>query len=302
MRDLVTNHAIQQRSQRILRALGVAIMGLSLAVIPSCGLGGDQGEIKPKEQSFTYQKKIVQPSFGKMPMDDATQAREVPEKIRENKNSNRIVVYKIQLPFSAFSNNDKIWRIVDEDYLESQTSLMLAQNGIRAAVISQNAWPAVSKILQGFSAWTERFICRIDSGIAVELMMRSSIDQQTVFYIDRDLNLQGRSFNQCDNKFRMILSRTQDDRNFIISLEPVVSSGTTQIVRRSGDMTPTPDQIRNDQSFENLRLTATIKPEQALILSPTHMKDSPFSIGARFLADADGTPPSETILVFVPQK
>lgn len=290
-----------QNRRRIIRLL-TAVAVLPALLITSCKWGGDKGAIKPKEQSFITQKKLAQPSFGKMPVEGASSAAEIPDQIRENKNTNRVIVYKIKLPLGAFSGNDKIWRMVDEDSLDSQTSLMLAQNGIRAAVIAQAGWPPIAKLLQGYSAWTEQFHCRIDSGIAVELMMRTGIEQQTIFYIDRDLNLQGRTFDHCDNKFRLILSRSPETKEFLITLEPLVSAGTTQVVRQPGDMTPTRDQVRHDQTFENLRLWANVKPDQALILTPAHMKDSPFSVGARFLADIDGTPPSETVLVFVPQK
>lgn len=291
----------QHIQNRYMRYVLICTCVTAMMLLAGCGWGG-KDSAKGKDPNFRMQKKITQPSFGKMPVAEASEKAEVPDQIREAQASNRFLVYKIKLPLSVFSGNEKIWRMVDEDSLDSQTSLMLAQNGIRAAVLPQANWPAVAKQLQGYSAWTEQFTCRVDSGIAIELQMRVNIDRQTVFYIDRDLNLQGRTFERCDNKFRLVLSRAGESKDVVVSLEPVVSMGTTQVVRAAGDMTPTRDVARQDQSFENLRLWAKIRADQALILSPTHMKDSPFSVGSQFLADLDGTPPSELVLVLVPQK
>lgn len=281
------------------RYIRTAAMLCCAVVFTGCGSAANTTQ---PAGNFSLQKKINQPSFGKMPITESSHAAEVPDKIRDSKIGNQVAVYKIKLPQGAFSGNEKIWRMVDEDSLDSQTSLMLAQNGIRAATLAQSHWPTIAKMLQGYSAFTEQFICRTDSGIAVELMMRPGIEQQSLFYIDRDLNLQGRTFERCDNKFRLIVSHPSGSKNFLITIEPIVLAGTIQVVRAPGDLTPTRDQIRREQTFENLRLWADIKPDQALILTPTQMKESPFSVGSRFLAEIDGAPPSETILVFVPQK
>ncbi len=261
---------------------------------------GDDGAMVVQKSEFRG-KKLPPSSVVNMPLVDAKQSQEVPEKIRDKNLSERIVVYKISLPAGMFSNNDKIWRLVDEDALDSQTSLMLAQNGMRAAVLEQSRWPAIAQMLQTPSAMTEQFACVIGSGQNVDLMMRPNIERESLFYIDRDLNMQGRTFNQCDNKIRLGLHRDKTNKQFIVALEPLVTTGTTQMVRTQ-DMVSVQNTSVREHSFENLRMWVTLTGDQALVLTPSRMKETPFSVGAKFLSDIEAVPPREMVLVFVPQK
>ncbi len=57
-----------------------------------------------------------------------------------------------------------------------------------------------------------------------------------------------------------------------------------------------------EATFANLRLTASLKADQFLVIAPADPKAaaSAFSVGTRFLSDADKVPALETVLVFVP--
>ena len=48
----------------------------------------------------------------------------------------RVIVHRITAAVGTFSTNEKVWAELNEDALDSKTSVLMAQNGLRAGTAS----------------------------------------------------------------------------------------------------------------------------------------------------------------------
>lgn len=202
----------------------------------------------------------------------------------------RVRLLRVSLPAGTVSSNEKIWRQLDEDALDSRTSVMLAQNGLRAGVAPINRWPGLSKMLDVTGAGSQDYICQTDGRSAVNVVVRDKIDFQIIVSVDRDSAQQGRTFERCENAFRLSMSMLKTSKDLMVQLEPIVQFGGSLNGQSTG----------NEITFLDIRLWTTIKQDQFLMVAPADPKSNKFSIGTRFLSDSDKVPPTETVLVFVP--
>ena len=216
----------------------------------------------------------------------------------------RMVVYRITLPVGTFSTNDKVWTQLNEDALDSKTTVLLAQNGLRAGTGPLERWAAISKLIDVPGAATDQTVCETDGRSTVNVITRANIADQIVVSVDRDLEQQGRTFNRCDDGFRLSMRKTRVvDKGgtarpqLVVQLEPVVTegSGTAAGLRGIGTAAFT-----SEEGFADLQMAATLNPDQFFVVTPQDPKGSRFSVGSLWLSDLDKVPPVETVLVFVP--
>jgi hypothetical protein len=216
----------------------------------------------------------------------------------------RMIVYRITLPVGTFSTNDKVWSQLNEDALDSKTTVLLAQNGLRAGTGPLDRWPAISKLIDVPGAATDQIVCETDGRSTVNVITRSNIADQIVVSVDRDLEQQGRTFNRCDDGFRLSMRKTRivekggnTKPQLVVQLEPVVTEGTGTAKGLNGIAL---SSFTSEEGFADLQMAATLNPDQFLIVAPQDPKGSRFSVGSLWLSDLDKVPPIETVLVFVP--
>ena len=202
----------------------------------------------------------------------------------------RVHLFRLYLPVGTVSGNDKVWRQLDEDALDSQTSVMLAQNGMRAGIGPVARWAALSKMLDVPGAAQQEFFCQTDGKSPLSVVVHEEVGEQIIVSIDRDNAQQGRTFERCDNAFRLSMSLLKDRPDLMIQLEPIVQFGSA-----GGTRPPT-----GEVTFADMRLWTTVKPEQFLVVSAADPKANRFSVGTRFLSNNEKVPATETVLVFVP--
>jgi len=226
----------------------------------------------------------------------------VPHRIIADPVALRMRVYQLTLPLGTLSLNDKIWRQLDEDALDSATTVLLARNGLRAGVAPQVRWPVLAKMLDTPGATSQEYVCQTDGRTPVVIPTRPNVPEQTVFYVDSDLELQGRTFDRCDNVVRLSMSRLKDTTDMLVQVEPVVLTGAIEVTRGAQEMGVVRMTQPQEQTFRNLRLVTHVAAANFLVLAPLNPKQNSFSVGTRFLSDTDKVPPMETVLVFVPIK
>ena len=225
--------------------------------------------------------------------------------IVDNTPKAKVHLYKFSMPVGTVSGNEKVWRQLDEDALDSQTAVMLAQNGMRAGVGPVGRWPGISKLVDVPGAASEEFMCQTDGRSNVNVVVHGGVADQIIVSIDRDNVQQGRTFERCDNAFRLSMGLVKNKPDLMIQLEPIVQLGTVQVTREMGAgggmaMGVVRSGIPQEITFSDMRLWTTVKPDQFLVVAPADPKANRFSIGTRFLGDNDTVPPRETVLVFVP--
>jgi hypothetical protein len=209
----------------------------------------------------------------------------------------RVAVYRITVPVGAFSGNTKIWSQLNEDAIDSKTAVLMAQNGLRAATGSVGRWPAVAQLLDVPANYQPQTV-QTDGRTSINVLTRQNVTDQIVVSVDRDLQQQGRTFERCDNGFRLSIRGVRNKPELQVQLEPVVTLGTVQIVRPGMGFTNT--GFTSEETFEDLRMAATLNAQQFLVISAMDPKASPFSVGTLWLSDHDKVPATETVLVFVP--
>ena len=214
----------------------------------------------------------------------------------------RVQMLRLNLPVGTFSGNERVWRQLNQDALDSDTSIMLAENGIRAAVAPQDRWPGIHKLIDVPGASSELFTLQTDGRSTIEVITHPNVTEQTISSIDRERQMHVRSFDRCDNSIRLSLNRRRDSNVLTIQLEPVVQLGTISVTRGAAEMGIVGRTARRDETFANLRLAASLDTSEFLVLAPANPRENKFSVGTRFLTDTDQVPPTETILIFLPVK
>jgi hypothetical protein len=210
----------------------------------------------------------------------------------------RITLYRITVPVGTFSANDKIWAQLNEDAINSSTAVLMAQNGLRAATGDVARWPTIAKMLETPGASNDQVLLQTDGRSSINVVTRQNVTDQIVVSVDHDHQLQGRTFERCDNGFRLAMRGVRNKPQLEVQLEPIVTLGTIQIARPGMGITST--GISSEESFEDLRMATTLTADQFLVVSAMDPKTSAFSVGTLWLSDHDRVPATETVLVFVP--
>jgi len=215
----------------------------------------------------------------------------------------RVTVFMITLPLGTFSKNDQIWSQLNEDAIDSKTAVLMAQNGLRAATGAVGRWAGISKLLLDTpGAMYYPSVLQTDGRTSIPVITRQNALDQTVVSVDRDHQLQGRWYEKCDNGFRLAMKGSRpkagSPAELQLQLAPIVSLGNVQVVR-SG-MGVTSSNISSEESFEDLRMAASLTADQFLVISAMNPQSSTFSVGTLWLSDHDQVPATETVLVFVP--
>ena len=210
----------------------------------------------------------------------------------------RALVYQITMPVGGFTGNDKVWTQLNEDALDSKTTVLLRQNGLRAATGSVARWPEIAKLLDSTGTSQQPIMVQTDGRTPLTVKTRVNVAEQTVFSVDFNNRTQGRTFERCDNGFRLFISGVRNKPALQVGLEPVVTPWTMQPVQPT--MGVAGSDLAAEAAFEDLRMTATLTAEQFLVLAALNPQPGSHSVGALWLSDPEHVPATETVLVFVP--
>ena len=247
--------------------------------------------------------------FLKVPVDKKNAAEPLPGAANNAKDLQalpaRMLVYRITLPVGTFSGNDKVWSQLNEDAMDSKTTVLLAQNGLRAGIGPTAKWGDISKLIDVPGAETQQMSCETDGRSTINVITRSGIADQIVVSVDRDLEQQGRTFNRCDDGFRLSMRKTRVNQKggaavpqLVVQLEPIVTESAAGVA--SGLAGIGNSGFTSEETFTDLQMAATLNSTEFFVVAPQDPRGSRFSVGSLWLSDLEKAPPAETILVFVP--
>jgi hypothetical protein len=223
----------------------------------------------------------------------------VPTDVIDREDRPTVRVMMVTLPVGTVSGNEKVWRLLNEDALDADTSVLLAQNGLRAAVAPLARWPSVAALIDGPAATSRWLYCQTDGRTPLLIRTHESIQSQTLFIVDKDTHLEGRTYNDCDNGLRLSMSKQRGTGDILVQLEPVVQMGTVSYGRLVQGLSPSSVTEPREDTLVGLRIAAQLKPGTFLLVAPADPKQ-PYLVGTRFLANTDKVPATETLLVFIP--
>ena len=271
-----------------------ALLGLA-AALPGCQIwNGWLDMLKWRGGDTAKKPKPVHEDFSGSELAASTSSALIP----------RVIVYRISVPVGEFSGNDKIWSQLNEDAIDSKTSVLMAQNGLRAATGSVSRWPDIAKMLDTPGARNDQILMQTDGHSSINVVTRPSVTDQIVVSVDRDLQQEGRTFERCDNGFRLSMRgvKAQVRRRRRTAGAARTSRHTRHRRRRSHWSGRRRDAER--LFFRGrLRRPAWRRISSAddfLVVTAMDPKSSPFSVGTLWLSDTDKVPATETVLIFVP--
>jgi hypothetical protein len=212
----------------------------------------------------------------------------------------RVLVHRITAPVGTFSTNEKVWTELNEDALDSKTSVLMAQNGLRAGIGPVSRWPAIARLIEGPGVTSDQIMCQTDGRSSVNVVTRQGVIDEIVVSIDRDLQQQGRTFEKCDNGFKLSMRGVRGKPELLISLEPIVTLGTVQVMRSEPEVGITRGGFTSEEAFTDLQMAATLGPDHFLVVSSVDPRTNRFSVGSLWLSEMEKVPALETVLVFVP--
>ena len=176
------------------------------------------------------------------------------------------VIYRLQAPFHANSEDSAFWKLVDEDVVDPVTSRRLYINGLRVGRARAADWPQFLEILTNEGAIKTgegRVLAQFGFGDA-RPWTPDSIPEEWLFIFDEH-GLTMRSFTDCKNEISMAFAwAPRKPKTIRITICPVVVCKT-------------------DESLYNLNLTADIAPGEVLILGTSPETKDPNRVGSRFL-------------------
>ena len=203
----------------------------------------------------------------------------------------RVTVYRITMPLGSFSGNEQVWAQLNEDAIDSKTTVLMAQNGLRAATGALTRWPSIAHLLDAPGSTTDQILYQTDGRSSVAVITRPGVVDQIVMSVDRDLQQQGRTFERCDNGFRLFMRPIRGKPELQVQLEPIVTLGTVNVMRSGPDMGVTRSTFSSEESFADLRMAATLTADRFLVVSAMDPKTSPFSVGTLWLSEKEKAPP-----------
>ena len=79
-------------------------------------------------------------------------------------------------------------------------------------------------MIEGPGVAADQILCQTDGRSSVNVMTRQGVTDEIVVSIDRDLQQQGRTFDKCDNGFKLSMRGERNKPRLLISLEPIVAA------------------------------------------------------------------------------
>lgn len=211
-----------------------------------------------------------------------------------------VVVYKLTLPVGTFSANRKVWRQLNEDVVGARTTVLLAENGLRAGEAPRVRWPAIARLINVQGSLNQPIICKSDGRSALTLLTRKNVESEIIAYVDHQQHQVCRTYVDCDDGLMMAMRLVHGGRATQVALEPVVHLGTVSFKRNGMHLGLTGEVRPLIKPFAGLQMAATVKRQHFLVLCPAAPKRDKFSIGSQFLSHTQTLPATETVLVFVP--
>ncbi|HLL89284.1 MAG TPA: hypothetical protein VK324_08265 [Tepidisphaeraceae bacterium] len=209
-------------------------------------------------------------------------------------------LYVLSVPFGTVSRNDAFWKRVNEAGIDIATYDVVQKNGIRAGTAAMADWDYFKSLLDLYPARQQKTEYADPGGAAVELPMRTSVDETSIFYLNPDNRLVGRTFDRSEGFISVAFAAVPRKPDVVrVAVCPVVRS-----LRKRLDFTPLHNEVEQQvveaDRLYDLRLQAEIPPGHFLVMAPSPDATWPTSLGNVFFTSNTAGEKTELVLLFVP--
>lgn len=211
-------------------------------------------------------------------------------------------VVRVELTADDVRDARKVWNHVDELRLGAEHSVLLARNGLRMAVGSSAAWPAIRAIVDTAKAVVEQETLISEANMPLSLTLGHTSDGESVFVHLGPGRLTGKSFPVAEKLLKLDYRARPEAGSEIdlrLGFEIREDLGVMSWEKINGTIREVP--AYNRHTFEDLDTLVTLKPDEFLVIGLGEGIERSNSLGNRFLtADRSGRL-LETLLFLTPR-
>ncbi len=211
-------------------------------------------------------------------------------------------VFEVRVPRGLVSDDPDVWFPLDEQALPIAVYDVLWANGFRVGVGGETELVEIRGTLATEQATRALVVPPLNANrhtYFVDLPTEPNAEQ-TLFWFDEQKRPSGRTFIDFQNRIAIEFASTDSDA-VRLSVTPVVRStvGRTRVTSAGEDYVV--EEVRDAAAFDlNIRLTLRLGEFALLAPSPDAARAT--SLGRAFLTNAPNVPPTETVLLIVPQR
>lgn len=210
-------------------------------------------------------------------------------------------IYQLAVPAGTISANDEFWKQVNEQVVDVATYDILYKNGLRVGEASNDQWPFFKDFIEQNPAMVRHSTMIAREASSTELEMSKDLPEQNLFYFNADNQLQGRSFDRCDNLLAISFQPApRKPQTIRVALCPVVRS-QRRILQYSVNNDEREIQYVQPERLYDLNLRADIAMDHFLLIAPSPEGRWPTSIGNAFLTRNTPSERQEQLILLIPR-
>lgn len=209
-------------------------------------------------------------------------------------------VVQVSAPAGSVSGQQSLWQIVDTGLFPADVQHRLNLNGVRVGVMSAKSWDDAKKVLE-LAPDVVSQTATLAGKSRVTLDARKT-KQQTIFYFDRDLALQGRSYEEVQDLWGIHFAPDPTrPGNVSLELAPVIQSLRRHMrLNRAGEDFAV--EYEQPETVLDMAITTSLPVGSVLVLAPSQPAiSSATSIGRAFLMTEEEAGLSEQLFFLYPR-
>lgn len=210
-------------------------------------------------------------------------------------------IYQLAVPAGTVSGNEGFWKQVNEQVVDVATYDILYKNGLRVGEASNDQWPFFKDFIEQNPALVRHSTMVAREANLIELEMNKDLTSQNLFYFDADNQLQGRSFDRCDNLLSVSFQAApRKPATIRVALCPVVRA-QRKVLQYSVNNDEREIQYINPERLYDLNLRADVAVDHFLLIAPSPEGRWSTSIGNAFLMRDGPAERLEQVIVLIPR-
>ena len=220
----------------------------------------------------------------------------------EMPNALRVDLYQLQVPQGTVSRNEKFWKRVDEHSLDPETYELLFKNGVRVGQAPIAEWDYFRAVMEQYPAITKGTSMVAAENKPIELSMCRDIPGQEIFYFNSSDELEGRSFDACENIIAVTFQQAPRQANTM----RVAMCPTVRCVHKRLELSPLNNEVEVSytapERLYDLNLRTDVPLDNFLIVAPSaEASRRRTSIGNHFFITQGTAERMENVLLIVPR-
>jgi hypothetical protein len=211
-------------------------------------------------------------------------------------------IYQLMVPLGAISGNEKFWRHIDEDHVDTHTHALLLKNGIRYGIGQNDDWDYFKGLMDHYGATARKGSTAAVKRGSLELALRTGVESQNIFFLD-DVHQTpvGRTYDKCDNLLALTFEPTPrrpgDARIAACALvRGLRKQYTVTLLNETRDI-----ELRSPEYLYDLRLRQDVPLDHFMVIAPSQLVSLPDNLGHTFFVQPGGAEPLEIVLLLVPR-